>query len=106
MQSESRLLEDLARVAAGAMGVAQGMREEVEARLKEQFERVLSRMDLVTREEFEVVHAMARAAREAQEELGARVAALEAAQREAVKPTRKASARKPRGRAAAGDTKR
>jgi BMFP domain-containing protein YqiC len=77
-----------------------------EARLKEQFERVLSRMDLVTREEFEVVQAMAQAAREAQEELGVRVAALEAAQGEAVKPARKASARKPRGRAAAGDTKR
>jgi BMFP domain-containing protein YqiC len=100
MQSESRLLEDLARVAAGAMGVAQGMREEVEARLKDQFERVLSRMDLVTREEFEVVQAMARAAREAQEELEQRVAALEAAGREPAKPARKSSARKPQGRSA------
>jgi BMFP domain-containing protein YqiC len=100
MQSESRLLEDLARVATGVMGVAQGMREEAEARLKEQFERVLSGMDLVTREEFEVVQAMAKAAREAQADLEQRVAALEAAGRAPVK-----AARKPRARAAKSKSK-
>jgi BMFP domain-containing protein YqiC len=80
MQSQNRLLDDLARVASGALGVAAGMREEVEARLREQFERVLSRMDMVTREEFEAVRAMAVKAREEQEALVARLAALEAAQ--------------------------
>jgi BMFP domain-containing protein YqiC len=100
MQSESRLLEDLARVATGVMGVAQGMREEVEARLKEQFERVLSGMDLVTREEFEVVQAMARAAREAQADLEQRVAALEAAGGPPAK-----AARKPRARTAKSKSK-
>lgn len=79
MQSDNRLIEDLARVAAGAMGVAQGMRDEMEARLKEQFERVLSRMDLVTREEFEVVRALAETARAEQEDLTRRIEALEAA---------------------------
>ena len=77
MQSQNRLLDDLARVASGALGVAAGMREEVEARLRDQFERVLARMELVTREEFEAVRAMAIKAREEQEVLSERVAALE-----------------------------
>ena len=79
MQSQSRLLEDLARVASSAMGVAAGMRDEVEGRLREQFERILERMDLVTREEFEAVKAMAQKAREDQIALSERLAALEAA---------------------------
>jgi BMFP domain-containing protein YqiC len=79
MQTQNKLLDDLARVASGAIGVAAGMREEVEARLRDQFERVLGRMDLVTREEFEAVRAMAIKAREEQEILSDRVAALEAA---------------------------
>ena len=78
MQSQNRVLDDLARVASGALGVAAGLREEVEARLREQFERTLSRMDLVTREEFEVAHAMAAKAREEQEAMAERLAALEA----------------------------
>jgi BMFP domain-containing protein YqiC len=79
MQTQNKLLDDLARVASGAIGVAAGMREEVEARLRDQFERVLGRMDLVPREEFEAVRAMAIKAREEQEILSERVAALEAA---------------------------
>ena len=78
MQSQNRVLDDLARVASGALGVAAGLREEVEARLREQFERVLSRMDLVSREEFEVALAMAAKARDEQEQLSERLAALEA----------------------------
>jgi len=79
MQTQNKLLDDLARVASGALGVASGMREEVEARLRDQFERVLARMELVTREEFEAVRAMAVKAREEQDLLNERVAALEAA---------------------------
>ena len=79
MQTQNRILDDLARVASSAIGVAAGMREEIEVRMREQFERVLSRMDLVTREEFDAVRAMAAKAREEQEALTARVAALEAA---------------------------
>lgn len=78
MQTQNRLLDDLARVAGGALGVASGMRSEIEARLREQFERILSQMDLVTREEFDAVKAMAAKAREEQERLEERVAALEA----------------------------
>ena len=77
MQSENRLLDDLARVASGALGAFTGMRHEVEGRLKAQFERILGSMDLVTREEFEAVRAMAQAARESQAELAERLSRLE-----------------------------
>jgi hypothetical protein len=79
MQTQNRLLDDLARVATSALGVAAGMREELEARLRDQFERILSNMDLVTREEFDAVKAMAAKARAEQEDLAVRLAALEAA---------------------------
>ena len=78
MSSENRLLDDLARVASGALGALTGVRDEVETRMREQFERVLGRMNLVRREEFDAVQAMAANARAGQEALEARVAALEA----------------------------
>ena len=59
MQTQNRFFDDLARVAAGAMGTLSGMRSEVESRVREQFERVLAGMDLVSRDEFEAVKAMA-----------------------------------------------
>jgi BMFP domain-containing protein YqiC len=78
MQTQNRFLDDLARVATGAMGAVTGMRGEVETRMREQFERILGRMNLVRREEFDAVEAMAAKARAAQEALEKRVAALEA----------------------------
>jgi len=83
MQTQNRLLDDLARVASGAIGVAAGMRGEIEARLREQFEKILSQMDLVSREEFEAVKAMAAKARAEQEDMAERLAALERALGEA-----------------------
>ena len=78
MQSQNRFFDDMARVAAGAVGALSGMRGEVEARFRDQLERVLAGMDLVSREEFEAVKAMAAKAREEQEKLLRRVEALEA----------------------------
>ncbi len=78
MQTRSRLLDDIARVANGAAGVATGMRDEIEALVQERVERVLSRLNLVTREEFEAVKAMAAKARVEQEKLEMRLRALEA----------------------------
>ena len=78
MQSQNKLLDDLARVATGALGTLSGVREEVEAQFRQRFEQVLGQMDLVTREEFEAVKAMAAKARAEQEDLQARLAALEA----------------------------
>jgi BMFP domain-containing protein YqiC len=77
MQSQNRFFDDLARVAAGALGTLSGVRTEVEARLRDQLERVLAGMDLVSRDEFEAVKAMAAKARSEQEELIDRVADLE-----------------------------
>jgi len=74
---ENRILDDLAKVAAGALGGVAGVRQEIEARLRQQFERILANMDVVSREEFEVVRAMAVKARMEQEALAARLAALE-----------------------------
>jgi hypothetical protein len=77
VQSQSKILEDIAKVASSALGVAAGMRSEVEARFREQLERLLTQMDLVPREEFDAMKAVAVAAREGQEALAAQVAALE-----------------------------
>jgi BMFP domain-containing protein YqiC len=78
MQSQNRFFDDIARVASGAVGAISGVRGEIEARLRDQLERVLVGMDLVSREEFEAVKAMAAKARTEQELLQARIEALEA----------------------------
>ena len=77
MQSQNRFFDDLARMAAGAAGALTGVRGEIEARFRDQLERVLAGMDLVSREEFEAARAMAAKAREEQEILLRRVEALE-----------------------------
>ena len=77
MQSQSRFFDDLARVAAGALGTLAGVKTEVETRLREQLEKVLAGMDLVSRDEFEAVKAMAAKARSEQEDLAKRVVELE-----------------------------
>jgi len=77
MQTQNRFFDDLARVAAGAIDTLSGVRSEVETRLREQLERVLAGMDLVSREEFEAVKAMAAKARAEQEDLQKRVVELE-----------------------------
>lgn len=78
MQTSNRLLDDLAKLATGAIGTLGGVREEIETRIRERIERWAADMDLVTREEFDAVRDMAAKAREEQERLEARVAALEA----------------------------
>jgi BMFP domain-containing protein YqiC len=78
VQSQNRFFDDVARVAAGAVGALSGVKSEVEARLREQLERVLAGMDLVSRDEFEAVKAMAAKARTEQEDLAKRVVELEA----------------------------
>jgi BMFP domain-containing protein YqiC len=77
MQVDNRLLDDLSRVATGAFAALSGVRDEVEVRVREQLEKILARLDVVTREEFDAVKAMAALARAEQERLEARLAALE-----------------------------
>ena len=73
MQTRNRLLGDIARVANGAAGVATGMRDEIESIVQQRLERVLSRLNLVTREEFDVVKELAVKARQEQEALQTRL---------------------------------
>ncbi len=77
-QSRNSIVEELARLASDAAGMATGMRREAETLLKTQLERLLSTMDMVSREEHEAVKEMAAAARDDNERLEARIAALEA----------------------------
>lgn len=80
MQTDTRFFDDLARIAGGAMGALGGMRTEVEALFNQRLERLVSDMKLVTREEFEIVQAMAEKAREENEALAARLSVLESRQ--------------------------
>ena len=74
----NKAFDDAARVAGGALGTLAALRREAEALVRHQLDRVLARMDLVTRDEFEAVKEMAVTARAAQDRLEARVAELEA----------------------------
>ena len=76
-QTANRFLDEIARLMTDAAGAAQGVKREVEGIVRAQGERVLRDMDVVGREEFSAFQAMARKAREENEQLAARVAALE-----------------------------
>ena len=72
------LFDDLAGVASGAFSALAGVRAEVEAAARSQVEALVQRLDLVKREELDAALEVARRAREGQEALEAKVAALEA----------------------------
>ena len=78
MQTSNRILDDLARVANGAVSAVSGVKAEVEALVRQQVERLMGDMDAVPREEFNAVKAMAAKARAEQEKLESRVTKLEA----------------------------
>jgi BMFP domain-containing protein YqiC len=77
-QTNNPFLDQFAKMMTDAAGAAQGVRREVETVMKAQGEKVLNTMDVVKREEFEVVKAMAERARTENEKLEARIVALEA----------------------------
>jgi BMFP domain-containing protein YqiC len=77
-QTTNRFFDEIARLMNDAAGVAQGVRREFETLVRSQGERWLNELDLVKREEFEAVKDMARLAREENEALKVRIAALEA----------------------------
>src|SRR3954470_19823568 len=78
MQTDNRLLDDMAKAASGALGSLAGLRQEIEMRVQQQLERLLGRMNLVGREEFETMKAVAQAAREQQIKLERRLGEIEA----------------------------
>jgi BMFP domain-containing protein YqiC len=77
-QTTNRFFDEMGRLMNDAAGVAQGMRREFETVFRTQAERILRDLDVVQRDEFEAVKEMARLAREENEALKLRVAALEA----------------------------
>ncbi len=97
MQTDNRLFDDLAKVANGALHTMSGVRDEIENRVRERVERWLNDMDMVPREEFDAIKAVAQTARKEQEALTAKVEALESrlaaleGARPAAKPARAVS---------------
>jgi BMFP domain-containing protein YqiC len=96
MQSQNRLFDDFVRVLNGAAGTFAGMTREAEASFRERTRDWLGGLDMVSRDEFEAVKAMAIAAREENEPLKARLDALEAKAAAGAAP-------KPRARKSAAD---
>ncbi len=79
MQSRNRIFDDVSQLMTNAMGVAQGAKDEAETAFKSMIDRWMADRDFVTREEFDAARAMAQKAREENESLKTRVAALEEA---------------------------
>lgn len=77
-QTTGRFFDELGKLLTDAAGAAEGVRKEVEGLVRSQAERVLRDLDVVQREEFEAVKAMAQKAREENDALKPRIAALEA----------------------------
>jgi BMFP domain-containing protein YqiC len=95
MQSENRLFDDFVKVMNGAAGTLAGMTREAEGAFRERMRDWVGGLDMVTRDEFEAVKAIAVAAREENETLKARLDAIES-------PSAPKSRRKAAGNAAPG----
>ena len=78
-QTTGRFFDELGKLITDAAGAAEGVRKEIESVVRSQAERVLRDLDVVQREEFEAVKAMAHKAREENGRLKERIAELEAA---------------------------
>ncbi len=78
MQTRNKFFDDISQMMTNAMGVAQGAKDEAETAFKGVMDRWLADRDLVTREEFDAVRAMAQKAREENEALKARLDAMDA----------------------------
>ena len=80
MQADNKLFDDFAKVMNGLAGTVAGMGREAEASARSRAREWIGGLDFVSREEFEVVKAMAVAARDEADALKARLDALEAKQ--------------------------
>ena len=77
MQTSNRFLDDLAKVASGAASTITGLKQELDVMFRQRLDRLVADFDLVRRDEFEAVKALAANARAEQESLKNRVAELE-----------------------------
>lgn len=78
MSTPNRFFDELAKVLSGAAGAAQGVRDEIDSLIKSQVERLIADLDLVRREEFDVVREMASKARQETQGLKVKISELEA----------------------------
>lgn len=76
MQTSNKFMDDMAKLATGAVGAAHSVKGEMEGVFKAWLDKQLAGLDLVTREEFETVRAMAEKARMENEDLRAEIEAL------------------------------
>ena len=81
MQGRNKLMDDIGQIMTNAMGVAQGAKDEAETAMKSIMDRWLADRDFVTRDEFDVVRAMAQKARKENEALKLRIDSLETARK-------------------------
>jgi BMFP domain-containing protein YqiC len=95
-QTSNRIFDEMARLMGDAANVAQGVKREAETVFRTQMERFVADLDLVKREEFDVVREMASKARAENEDLKKRVAELEKALTAAAKPKRSPRQAKPK----------
>ena len=77
VQSDNKIFDDVSKLATRALGVVQNVKEELETLVRQRLERAMADLDVVSREEFDTVLEMAQKAREENEELRARIEALE-----------------------------
>ena len=77
MQTRSRIFDDLAKVAGGAVSTFTGLKAEIEVMVRQQIERFLLDADMVPRDEFDAVKELAANARSGVEALDKRVLNLE-----------------------------
>ena len=92
--ASNRVFDDITKLLTNAAGAAHGARREIDTLLKTQIERVLNDLEIVKREEFDVVKAMATKAREENIALKARIKELESAAKSAKKAPSKTVAKK------------
>ena len=78
MQTQNRIFDDLAKVAGGALSALTSLKDEIEAMIRDRFERMMAESNYVRRDEFEAVKDMAAVARAEQEKLQTRLDGLEA----------------------------
>jgi BMFP domain-containing protein YqiC len=97
MQSENRLFDDFVKVMNGAAGTLAGMTREAEGAFRERMREWIGGLDMISRDEFEAVKAIAVAAREENQALKARIDALEVAAKPAAPKPKKSTTSSPPG---------
>ncbi len=76
MQTSNKFMDDMAKLATGAVGAAHSVKGEMEGMFQAWLDKQLAGLDLVSREEFETVREMAEKARMENEDLRAEIEAL------------------------------